>query len=105
MTRKEEIGVAAVEHADKQLQRVDEFDFAVAAIADYDNGFTDGFKQGAQWADAHPQSSKEEFIEKACKWLKENLSEGYDADNYPMVRCYDIDMEDFINEFRREMEE
>lgn len=43
--------------------------------------------------------------EKACKWLKENLSEGYDADNYPMVRCYDIDMEDFIEEFSRAMEE
>ena len=48
---------------------------------------------------------KQKFIEKACDWLKENLSEGYDPDNYPMVRCYDIDMEDFIKEFRREMEE
>lgn len=49
--------------------------------------------------------NKQEFIEKACEWLKENLSEGYDPDNYPMVRCYDIDVEDFIKEFRREMEE
>lgn len=44
-------------------------------------------------------------INAACKWLKENLSEGYDADNYPMVRCYDIDMEDFIKDFRKAMEE
>ena len=48
---------------------------------------------------------KRKFIEKACKWLQENLSEGFDPDNYPMVRCYDIDMEDFIKEFIREMEE
>jgi hypothetical protein len=48
---------------------------------------------------------KQKFIEKACKWLQENLSEGSDPDNYPMVRCYDIDMEDFINDFSREMEE
>lgn len=48
---------------------------------------------------------KRKFIEKACKWLQENLSEGFDPDNYPMVRCYDIDMEDFIKEFSREMEE
>lgn len=49
--------------------------------------------------------NKQEFIEKARKWLQENLSEGFDPDNYPMVRCYDIDMEDFIKEFSREMEE
>lgn len=48
---------------------------------------------------------KRKLIEKACKWLQENLSEGSDPDNYPMVRCYDIDMEDFINDFSREMEE
>ena len=48
---------------------------------------------------------KRKFIEKARKWLQENLSEGFDPDNYPMVRCYDIDMEDFIKEFIREMEE
>lgn len=48
---------------------------------------------------------KQKFIEKARKWLQENLSEGLDPDNYPMVRCYDIDMEDFIKDFIREMEE
>ena len=73
MTRKEHIAIAAVEHADKKLQRVDEFDFAVAAIADYDNGFTDGFKQGQKWADANPQFSKEEFIEKAAEWIRDNV--------------------------------
>lgn len=99
MTRKEEIGVAAVEHADKQLQRVDEFDFAVAAIADYDNGFTDGFKQGAQWADAHPQFSREEFIEKACKWLKEN------AHFYVSDFTGTLDENKLIEDFKKAMEE
>lgn len=56
------------------------------------------FKAGAEW-------EHKRLVHNACDWLKENLSEGYDADNYPMVRCYDIDMEDFIKEFSREMEE
>lgn len=51
----------------------------------------------AKWAD-------DTMLDKACKWLKENLSEGSDPDNYPMIRCYDITLEDFIEEFRREME-
>ena len=71
----------------------------------YGDCFHGGFIDGAKWADENPKFSKQKFIEKACEWLKENLSEGYDIDNYPMVRCYDIDMEDFIKEFRREMEE
>ena len=67
-----------------------------------------GITIGAKWADKNPKPgtvNKQEFIKKACKWLQENLSEGYDSDNYPMIRCYDIDMEDFIKEFSREMEE
>jgi hypothetical protein len=59
---------------------------------------TECFIAGAEW-------EHKRLVEKACEWLKENLSEGYDIDNYPMVRCYDIDMEDFIKEFSREMEE
>lgn len=59
---------------------------------------TDAFEAGAEW-------EHKKLVEKACEWLKENLSEGYDPDNYPMIRCYDIDLEDFIKEFRREMEE
>lgn len=59
---------------------------------------TDAFEAGAEW-------EHKRLVEKACGWLKENLSEGYDPDNYPMVRCYDIDMEDFIADFRKAMEE
>lgn len=64
----------------------------------HNNIYTDAFEAGAEF-------EHKRLVEKACEWLKENLFEGYDPDNYPMVRCYDIDMEDFIEEFRREMEE
>lgn len=100
MTREELITIAAVEHADKQLQRVDEFDFAVAAIADYDNGFIDGFKQGAQWADENPQFSKEEFIEKACKWLRKHSSAG---DEVATIQFNNI--EEMIESLKNYMEE
>ena len=64
----------------------------------HNNIYTDAFEAGAKW-------EHKRLVEKACEWLKENLSEGYDPDNYPMVRCYDIDLEDFIKDFRQEMEE
>lgn len=34
-----------------------------------------GFIEGAKWADANPQFSKEEFIEKAEEWLWNNFYE------------------------------
>ena len=46
---REKIAIAAVENADKRLKEVDKLDFAIAAIADYDNGLTTGFKDGAEW--------------------------------------------------------
>ena len=39
--------VAAVENAERRLK--EPRDFVVNAIADYDNGLTTGFKDGAQW--------------------------------------------------------
>lgn len=50
MTREEEIVYNAVENAGKRLKEIDRLDFAVAAIADYDNGLTQGFQDGAEWA-------------------------------------------------------
>lgn len=47
------IAIAAVENADKRLKEVDKLDFAIAAIADYDNGLTTGFKDGAEWMAKH----------------------------------------------------
>ena len=50
---REKIAIAAVENADKRLKEVDKLDFAIAAIADYDNGLTTGFKDGAEWMAGH----------------------------------------------------
>lgn len=47
------IAIAAVENADKRLKEVDKLNFAIAAIADYDNGLTTGFKDGAEWMAKH----------------------------------------------------
>lgn len=54
----------AVENAEKRLKEIDKLDFAVSAWADYDNGLTQGFKDGA-----------ETMLEKACDWLVENAED------------------------------
>lgn len=41
------VTVAAVENADRRL--AEPRDFVVNAIADYENGLTTGFKDGAEW--------------------------------------------------------
>lgn len=41
------VNVAAVENADRRL--AEPRDFVVNAIADYENGLTTGFKDGAEW--------------------------------------------------------
>lgn len=41
----------------------------------YGDCFHGGFIDGAKWADANPQFSKEEFIEKAEEWLWNNFYE------------------------------
>lgn len=42
-----DIQTASVENADRRL--TEPHDFAVNAIADYENGLTTGFKDGAEW--------------------------------------------------------
>lgn len=63
MTREEAIAYEAVENADKRLKEVDRLDFAVAAIADYDNGLTQGFKDGAEWM-------YQKLLNGSVEWLK-----------------------------------
>ena len=48
-------------------------------IARANQSVTDAFEAGAK-------CEHKKLVEKACEWLKENLSEGLDPDNYPMVR-------------------
>lgn len=76
----------AVENAEKRLKEIDKLDFAVSAWADYDNGLTQGFKDGA-----------EAMLEKACEWLKSNL--GNPKEMHPIF------VNHLIENFRKAMEE
>lgn len=82
----------AVENADKRLKEIDKLDFAISAWADYDNGLTQGFKDGA-----------EAMLEKACQWLRQYASD------YAFSILDDADdcsvSEDLIEDFKRAMEE
>lgn len=82
----------AVENAEKRLKEIDKLDFAISAWADYDNGLTQGFKDGA-----------EAMLEKACQWLNQYASD------YAFSILEDADdcsvSEDLIEDFKRAMEE
>ena len=58
MTREEEIQIVSVENADKRLTEIANLNFAISAKADYYNGLTQGFKDGANWADNNPRMFK-----------------------------------------------
>lgn len=80
MTREEEIKQAEVKYSDDTL--FDGCDY-IGQVAKQE-----AFIAGAKWADENPQHSKEEFIEKACKWLSDN------KDNY----IIDIEGETLIDD-------
>jgi hypothetical protein len=58
MTREEKIQIVSVENADKRLTEIANLNFAISAKADYYNGLTQGFKDGANWADNNPRMFK-----------------------------------------------
>jgi hypothetical protein len=61
------------------------------------------FIDGAKWADANPQFSKEKFIEKAIKWLEKYASD------YAISTTGDDDdcvvSLDMVEDFRKAMDE
>ena len=57
------------------------------------------FIKGVEWADENPKFSKEEFIEKACEWLKEN------AHFYVSDFTGTIDENKLTEDFKKAMEE
>lgn len=61
----EEVKVAAVENADRRLAEIPKLDYAISAKADYDNGLTTGFVDGAEWG-------YNKAIAEVCGWLKAN---------------------------------
>jgi hypothetical protein len=61
----EEVKVAAVENADRRLAEITKLDYAISAKADYDNGLTTGFVDGAEWG-------YNKAIAEVCEWLTAN---------------------------------
>lgn len=60
-----------------------------------------GFIEGAKWADANPQFSKEKFIEKACKWLQQHVND----DKYYSCIGEETLIPYLIEDFKSAMEE
>lgn len=90
-TRADKIAYQSVINADERLKEIDKLDFAIAAWADYDNGLTQGFKDGAAWAD-------KTMLDMVCKWLRENT--------YRYVQTmYGADLAQMIDDIRRDLEE
>ena len=90
----------------------------------------DGFKFGAYWADEHPysdikrllhvsqkttESTKKEFINKACEWLenflektiqKPSVNDGYTSDTIDLVELKRRRLiEEVLYDFKKAMEE
>ena len=92
MTREEQIKRAEIKYSDDTL-----FDGC-----DYIGQFTkqEAFIAGAKWADEHPQHSKEEFIEKAVRWLEE-LADGFIIRS--KIIGYDCDKRFLVEDFKQRM--
>ena len=74
MTREEQIRIASVDNADKRFKEIPDLGFAIDALADYDNGLTKGFNDGAKWADENPKDGMVS-LDKVCEWLEEHMSD------------------------------
>lgn len=61
----EEVKIAAVENAERRLAEIPKLDYAISAKADYDNGLTTGFVDGAEWG-------YNKAIAEVGEWLKAN---------------------------------
>lgn len=69
MKLNDKIAIEAVNNADKRLKEIPSLDYAIAAIADYDNGLTTGFNDGASFAiDEMIRRTKSWFV-----WYRENF--------------------------------
>ena len=98
MTREEEI----IEKAGKESE------LFYNVNDNYGDCFHGGFIAGARWADENPQFSKEEFIDKACEWLRRNYTNYMinDLSKYVEDVCsFDIFDDLLVEDFRKAMEE
>lgn len=106
MIRKEQIEHQASKYANDSNNTI-EWGDGWEDYNDFDQVF-DAFKNGAKWADEHPQLSKEEFIKKACGWLRRNYTNYMiqDLSKYVEDVCsFDIFSDSLIDDFRKAMEE
>lgn len=101
MTRKEQIEYQASKYANDSNNTI-EWGDGWEDYNDFDQVF-DAFKNGAKWADANPQFSKEEFIEKACEWLKNTIDDDVFINCGGVVKI--IPANEFVEYFRKTMEE
>lgn len=63
----------------------------------------DALIEMAEWKDEQFAKEKQQLIEKACEWLKTNMYEGT-CEQILSKKPYPF-MQDFINEFKKAMEE
>ena len=101
MTREDQIEYQASEYANDPDNTIEWGD----GWEDFDQVF-DAFKNGAKWADENPKFSKEEFIDKACEWIQENVNKysyvmKVEDTEYRKVHFTDS----LIDDFRKAMEE
>lgn len=118
---KEELQIKAIDNANSRIKAVDRR--CLTAIADYDLGLIQGFEDGAEWMLDDPtggallytvektaERTKREMIEKAVKWLKEEMcyrdqSSGRGCwGEIKTLGTYDS-LEEFIDDFKQAMEE
>ena len=66
--------------------------------SDEDVAKSEGFIDGAQWAD-------KTMIEKACVWLENNLYLFYNGSEYRVASNEKINVQEFIYNFKQAMEE
>lgn len=95
MTREEQIRISSVDNADRRIKEIPNLYFAINAIADYDNGLTQGFTDGVNWADENPKDGLVS-IDKVCEWIS-------DAYLYGVLDFKNCDA--IINDFKQAMEE
>lgn len=90
MTREEQIQQAEINYSNDTI--FDGCDY-IGQVAKQE-----AFIAGAKWADANPQFSKEEFIEKTCWWLRET------AHFYVSDFTGELDDNGLLEDFKKAME-